>query len=387
MVTTSEMANYLTWTSARLDSVCEFIRNLVILESPSDSPEHVDKAAGFLARATADIASARTFEADGYGRHLLLDFQLPGEAEQGKLLALGHLDTVWPVGTLKRMPYREADGRLWGPGVLDMKAGIAMFVFAMRLLRESGVPLRKRVSLLVVSDEEVGSPSSRAITEAEATKSDAVLVLEPGTGLTGRLKTARKGIANYRINISGQAAHAGVDFEQGASAVLEAARLIQRCAALTDVEQGITVNPGVVRGGTRSNVIAAEAEIQVDARALRVKDLCKVDEQIKALTPFDQRCRVQVEGGINRPPMERTAAIARLFESARAAAVELGFAVEESSTGGGSDGNFTAALGVPTLDGLGAVGEGAHATHESILIEKIPERVALLAALVRDLAG
>lgn len=381
------MHPYLSWAEDRLEAICEFIRDLVEVESPTDSADAVNRVTDVLVQRTGDLASACAFSQAGYGRHVLLDFNFQAGPDTPGILALGHLDTVWPVGTLAKMPFRKVDGRIWGPGVLDMKAGIAQFIFAMRMLRELSVPVSRRVSLLIVSDEEVGSPSSRQITEAEAANSNAVLVLEPGTGLTGKLKTARKGIANYRIKIAGKAAHAGVDFEQGASAILEAAHVVRRCAQLTDLNRGITVNPGVLRGGTRSNVIAAEAEIQVDVRASVRDDLLRLDGAIRSLETSDKRCSIEIEGGINRPPMERTAAIAKLFEMAKTAGSELGLTLEESSTGGGSDGNFTAALGIPTLDGLGAVGEGAHAAHESVLIGKIAERTALVAKLVSALAG
>lgn len=379
------MQQLLKWCEEHVDPVCKFIQALVEVESPTNVAEAVNAAGNVVIDAATDIASVRRLEAAGYGRHLLLEFKAPTSANEGGVLALGHLDTVWPIGTLERMPFRSEQGRLWGPGVLDMKGGIAMFVFAIRAIRELRLPIRKGVSLLLVSDEEVGSPSSRPITESEARRSDAVLVLEPGTGLAGKLKTARKGIAHYSIRIAGRAAHAGVDFEQGASAVVEAARVVAFCAGLTDLQRGITVNPGVVRGGTRSNVVAAEAEVDVDVRAPRAADLLELDRTLKALRPVDERCQIQIEGGINRPPMERTAAIADLFRQAQKAAETLGFSVQESSTGGGSDGNFTAAIGVSTLDGLGAVGEGAHAIHESILINKIAERTALLVELIRHL--
>lgn len=387
MVTTREEHRRLQWARDNLGATCRLIRGLVEIESPSESADAVNRAADFLAASAAGIARPAWQPGRNYGRVLRLDFDNAANGATGRILALGHLDTVWPVGTLQRMPYRETDGRLWGPGVLDMKAGLAMFVTAMRMLQEFGEPLRKHVSLLVVADEEVGSPESRPVTEAEAKASDVVLVLEPGTGLSGKLKTARKGIANYRISIAGKAAHAGVDFADGASAVLEAAHLIERLAAMTDLSRGITVNPGIVRGGTRSNVVAAEAEIWVDARAFRHDELAAIDRQMRALRPRDGGCTIRVEGGINRPPMERTPAIAGLFQTAQAAAGELRLEVEESATGGGSDGNFTAALGVPTLDGLGAVGEGAHAEHESVLVEHIAPRAALLASLVAKLAA
>jgi glutamate carboxypeptidase len=274
---------------------------------------------------------------------------------------------------------------LWGPGVLDMKAGLAFFIYAVRALRELDIAVARRVVLLIVSDEEIGSETSRPVTEAEAKQSDFVLVVEPGTGLTGKLKTARKGVGSYVMSIEGRAAHAGVDFMNGASAILEGARQIERIAGFTDLKRGITVNPGVISGGTRTNVVAAQTRIEVDIRVARSKDAELLDKKFRALRPVDKRCRIRVKGGLNRPPMARTKAIAKLFARAKKMGAELGVDVEESSTGGGSDGNFTAALGIPTLDGLGAVGEGAHAANESILIDRIADRVALLAGLVAEL--
>jgi glutamate carboxypeptidase len=286
------------------------------------------------------------------------------------------------MGTLAEMPWREKDGRLWGPGVLDMKGGVALFVFAMRALRELGVPVRRKVLLQLNSDEEIGSESSRALTEREAKNSVAVLVLEPGTGLEGKAKTARKGVGDYTITVRGKEAHAGLDFSSGASAIVELARQIQVVAGFTDLDRGLTVNPGVVAGGTRSNVIAGAAQVEVDFRVARLKDSIALDRQFRKLKPHDKRCTIEITGGLNRPPMERTREIAALFKTAQSLAADLGVDLQESTSGGGSDGNFTAALGVPTLDGIGAVGEGAHAPTESILLERIPDRVALLAKLV-----
>ena len=338
-----------------------------------------------LIEKTTDVAWAKTFESAKFGKTLRLEFKLPGEVKQGQVLALGHSDTVWPLGTVKKMPVNVADGRLWGPGVLDMKAGIAFFVYAMRGLRDLNVSVPHNVVLLVVPDEEVGSTGSRALTEEEAKCSKCVLVLEPGTGFAGKLKTARKGVGDYQVMIKGKAAHAGVDFADGASAILEAARQISEIAKFTDLERGITVNPGVISGGTRSNVIADRAQVHVDVRVSRLSDAAVLDAKFHALKAKDERCTVSVEGGLNRPPMERTDAIAALFHKARTLAERMGVHIEESSTGGGSDGNFTAALGVPTLDGLGGVGEGAHAPNESILLDRVADRVALLAALVAEI--
>jgi len=266
--------------------------------------------------------------------------------------------------------------------VLDMKAGIAFFIFAMRVLAELGMPLKRRVVLQMNSDEEVGSPSSRALTEEAAIGSAAVLVVEPGTGLEGKLKTARKGVGDYEVRVKGRASHAGVDFDAGASAVVELARQIERIAEFTDRARGITVNPGVISGGTRSNVVAAEARAEVDIRVLRLRDAALLDRKFRRLRPVDKRCAIEVSGGMNRPPMERTRAGRALYRTAQEAAREIGVEIDESLSGGGSDGNFTAALGVPTLDGLGAIGEGAHAVNESVLVNRIADRIALLAALI-----
>jgi glutamate carboxypeptidase len=375
------MPPYLRYATEKQAEIVAFIRKLVECESASDSPSAVNRLVDLLVEQTSEIASAELIPVAGFGKHLRLEFKLPGGGDT-QLLALGHSDTVWPLGTLENMPFREVDGRLWGPGVLDMKAGLAFFIYAMRALRELNVPAPHKVVLLVVSDEEVGSPSSRPLTEAQARLSQSVLVLEPGTGLTGKLKTARKGVGGYSIFVEGKAAHAGVDFPNGANAIVEAAHQVIRVAEFTDLARGTTVNPGLIRGGTRTNVIAAQARVDVDIRVARLSDAFLLEEKFHALKPVDSRCTLRVEGGLNRPPMERTAAIEELFLQARELGAAMDVVVEESSTGGGSDGNFTAALGVPTLDGLGAVGEGAHASNESILVDRIADRVALLAGLV-----
>jgi glutamate carboxypeptidase len=266
-----------------------------------------------------------------------------------------------------------------------MKSGIAFFLYAVQALRELDIPVMRRVVLQVNADEEVGSETSRPLTEEAARSSAAVLVLEPGTGLVGKLKTARKGVGDYTVTVKGRASHAGVDFQNGASAIVELASQIERIAGFTQLSRGITVNPGVISGGTRTNVVAAEAKVEVDIRVARAKDAPALDRKFRGLRPFDKRCLIHVDGGLNRPPMERTPAIAKLFARARGLAKELGVELEESSTGGGSDGNFTAALGVPTLDGLGGVGQGAHAANESILIDRIADRTALIAMLIASL--
>lgn len=374
------MDSVLSWTIAQQPAIIALIRRMVECESPSDVSAAVVRFQELLAGSLSGEATCRKS-----GANLICTFDLPGKRKSGQIMALGHADTVWPMGTLRSMPYRESDGRLHGPGVLDMKAGLAFFIFAMRALRELDIPVSHRVILQVNSDEETGSRGSRALTEKNARASAAVLVLEPGTGLEGKLKTARKGIGDYRVRVRGVASHAGVDFEKGASAVLELANQLRRIAQFTDLKRGITVNPGVISGGSRSNVIAAEAEAHVDIRIPRLRDAAPLERKFRSLKPLDTRCSVEVTGGLNRPPMERGEGVRKLFTLARKLAKELDIDLQESSTGGGSDGNFTAALGIPTLDGLGAVGEGAHAVHESILVSRIPDRVALLAKLVANI--
>ena len=363
------------------------IREFVECESPSDDPASVNRFVDLLAETVKDIARVKTYKGGAArGKHFRCEFLLAGpRRKNGQILALGHSDTVWPLGTLRSMPFRRAQGRLWGPGVFDMKAGLVFFIFAMRALRERDVRVARKVVLQVNSDEEVGSASSRSLTEDAARASAAVLVLEPSQGLDGKLKTARKGVGDYTVTVRGRAAHAGLDFLKGASAIVEMARQVQRIAGFTRLDRGITVSPGLIRGGTRSNVVAEECWVEVDVRAPSSADARYLERQFASLKPFDKRCTIKVTGGMNRPPLERTAGVRALFRKARALAAELGVNLGESSAGGGSDGNFTAALGVPTLDGLGAVGEGAHAINESILIDRMADRIALLSKLVAAL--
>jgi glutamate carboxypeptidase len=374
-----------TDTKALLDAtesqsgwIATALRRLVERESPSDDKASVDAAVGL----TAGFAEARggrvkLHKQKHFGNVLEVRFG-PTRGGRKPILLLGHLDTVWPLGTLRTMPWREAGGRFYGPGVLDMKAGVAMALAAIRALDGSGV--RRPVTLLLNSDEEVGSPVSRPITERLALASEAVLVLEPAQGLA--CKTARKGVGDYRLHVTGIAAHSGVDFEHGHSAILELARLIEEVAGFTDLRVGRTVNPGVISGGTRSNVIAEHAYADVDVRIAKASDAAKVEKLFRGLRCADPACKLEITGGMNRPPMERKPGTVALYKQARRLAAELGFTLDEAATGGGSDGNFTAALGVPTLDGLGAVGEGAHAAHESVVIEHLVPRTALLAALI-----
>ena len=363
---------------ARAAWMIHALRQMVEVESPSDDKAAVDRAVVLVAKLAAGLGGrVKIHKQKQFGDVLELRFG-PARSSRKPILLLGHLDTVWPLGTLAGMPWREQDGRIYGPGVLDMKAGVAMALTAVRVLAELGVS--RPVTLLLNSDEEVGSHVSRPITERLALASSAVLVLEPAQGLA--CKTARKGVGDYRLQVTGVASHSGVDFARGHSAILELARLLQEVEGFTELRLGRTVNPGVIGGGTRSNVVAQSAFAEVDVRIAKAADAARVDKLFRGLRCTDPACGLTVTGGINRPPMERKPGTVALYKQARKLAEEIGFTLEEAATGGGSDGNFTAALGVPTLDGLGAVGEGAHAAHEHLVAEHLVPRTALLAAMI-----
>jgi glutamate carboxypeptidase len=365
----------------RRPEMLEMIAQLVQVESPTEDQAAVNRCVALLEEwiRAAGGKSKRSRQKNA-GDLLIGRF---GPARGTPVMLLGHLDTVWPLGTLKKMPFRLRGGRAWGPGVLDMKAGVVMALTALRLLSEA---LARPVIFMLNSDEETGSGCSRAVIESLASKCGSVFVLEPAQGLAGAYKTARKGVANYHLQVHGIAAHSGVDFSQGHSAVLELGRQIERASAFTDLARGITVNAGVIGGGTRSNVVAAEAWAEFDVRIARAADGPRVDRRFRSLRAVDRKCGLEVTGGLNRPPMERTAGTVALFRRAATIAAGLGFQLQEAATGGGSDGNFTSALGIPTLDGMGAVGEGAHADRESILLETLVPRTALLTAMIGGLA-
>jgi glutamate carboxypeptidase len=377
-----EMSKRLSYFQKREEQIVQTIRQLVETESPSDNKEAVDRLGTMLAgRFEALGGHAKFHRVPNFGDHLQVDFAGPRGGRP--VLLLGHLDTVYPLGTLATMPCRVSDGRLWGPGSFDMKSGIAFMLHAIEALRAwHEVKLPRSVTVLLVSDEEVGSATSRVITENLAKKSAAVLVLEPSHGPKGAVKTARKGIGEYVLKVTGKAAHSGLDFEKGQSAIVELARQIIAISKLVDLKRGLTLNVGTVQGGTRVNVIPAEASAVLDVRVARKQDAAGIDRRLRSLKPFNRKCKLEITGGMNRPPMERTSAVATLYKKAAKITNQFGWKLEEAAVGGGSDGNFTAGLGIPTLDGLGGVGEGAHATHESILISEIPKRTALLAALI-----
>ena len=364
------------------------LRQLVEAESPSTNKPAVDLCGAIIAKMAQQMgAKVRSLLSRNTGNHLRAEFPSHRKPVAPQILLLGHMDTVWELGTLRRLPFRARQGRAYGPGAYDMKAGIVVALFAIRSLQELGVPLKRNVVLLVNADEEIGSPSSRPITEREGRRSDCVLVVEGAHGPRGALKTARKGVGEFELRVQGRAAHAGIEPEKGASAISEIAKQLLYIESIADIERGITLNTGIVQGGSRINVIPAEAIAKVDARIARAHDAARIEKRLRGLHPFDRRTRVTVTGGFNRPPMERTAQTVALFERARRLARPLGISLTETAVGGGSDGNFTAALGVPTLDGLGAVGDGAHAAHEHVVIRELPRRAALLAHLIASLAS
>src|SRR5271165_947370 len=370
----------LRWLTERQTEMVACLREIVLRESPTHSKMACDQLSTYLEVQFAAIGGgAKIHRQDLAGDHLQIDFS--GAEGRKPLLLLGHLYTVYDLGTLQIMPWREENGKLYGPGVFDMKSGITQMMFALAALRGIRGRLPRPVKVLLVSDEEAGSESSRALTENVARQCRAVLVCEP-SGPGGALKTARKGVGSFTLKISGQASHSGLDFEKGQSAILELAHQILAISQLTDLERGTTLNVGVIRGGTRTNVVAAEALAEVDVRIARKGDAAIMERRIRQLRPVNRKCKLEIEGGINRPPLERTEQVVALFELARKIAADLGFPLEEVAVGGGSDGNFTAGIGVPTLDGVGAVGEGAHSAHESIVAAELPGRAALLAGLI-----
>jgi glutamate carboxypeptidase len=376
------MTSELSFCHAHRNWLIDLIEALVSIESPSDDPAAVNRCGDELAARLASMGGAVTrLPSAGAGDHVRASF---GSGDR-QILLLGHFDTVWPVGQLAKMPLKHEGGRIYGPGVFDMKAGIALACLATRAALAEGSLARCRAVMLWTADEEIGSGTSRALIETEAAKSDAVLVLEPSLP-GGALKTSRKGVGQFEMTVHGVSAHAGLDPGKGVSAIRELARQIIALDDLQDPAAGVTLTAGVVQGGTRSNVVPAEARAIIDARAMTRADAERIQRAMAAVRPFLDGARVEVTGGFDRPPLERTAAVARLFALARDAAAEIGVHLEEGSAGGGSDGNFTAAIGVPTLDGFGAIGDGAHALHEHVEIDPLIPRAATIAGVVRRIA-
>ena len=373
---------FLDYCSAQRDWLLEFIEALVAIESPSDDPAAVNRCGAELASRLAALGGAITrVPSATAGDHLRTSF---GKGPR-QILLLGHFDTVWPIGQLGQMPLKRAGGRLHGPGVFDMKAGIGLAALATRAVMDAGGLDGCQVVMLWTTDEEIGSTTSRALIEAEAQRSAAVLVFEPSLP-GGALKTSRKGVGQFEMLVRGVSAHAGLDPGKGISAVRELARQILAIDDLQDPARGVTVTVGVIAGGTRANVVPAEARAIIDARVVTRADAERLERTIKALAPHIKGATVSVTGGFDRPPLERTADVVQLFEQAQLVAKDLGLTLEEGSAGGGSDGNFTAALGVPTVDGFGAVGDGAHALHEHVEIDALAPRAAVIAGLLARLS-
>jgi glutamate carboxypeptidase len=368
----------------RLPQMLSALRTFVLAESPSLEKSPADRCCAIVAEVWRKHGTRVERLAQRHrGDHLRITWQAPESRAVGQILVLGHYDTVYATGTLAKMPFRVSGGKVYGPGTFDMKAGIVQALFALDALQQARRLLRKRIVFLWTSDEEIGSDSSRKLIETEARRSDAVFVLEPSLGPRGLLKTARKGVGEAEIIVHGRASHAGLAPEEGVNAVHELARQIARLEQWNDLRRGISVNADVIEGGTRVNVIAERARAVIDLRALHLADMRRIEKRLRALRPLTRGARLEIRGGFNRAPMERKVSAA-LFARAKSLATQMGLTIGECVAGGGSDGNLTAALGVPTLDGLGAVGDGAHSAHEHVLVKTMPERAALLAALLAE---
>jgi glutamate carboxypeptidase len=386
MIAPEQARALLAGLRARQPEMVRLLEKFVRAESPTDAKPEVDHFGRFVAaewrRRGAAVTVLRQRSAGDHLRVVWPARQAP--QRRGQILVLGHMDTVYALGTLRSMPWRVARGRAFGPGAFDMKGGLVIALFAAEALRSAGLRPSRPIVFLWTSDEETGSATSRAIIEREARRSEAVLVLEPAGGLDGRLKTRRKGVGTAELIVTGRAAHAGLDPQNGVNAVHELALQIARIAQFNDPRRGTTISPTQIQGGTRSNVIPAAARLVLDLRAERLSDMRKLERRLRALRPILPGAKLELRGGFSRPPLERRASAA-LFARARESARALGLSIGETAAGGGSDGNFTAALGVPTLDGLGAVGEAPHSPNENVIVSALPERAALLALLLATL--
>jgi len=374
------MKQLLSYLQLELHNGLQLLEQMVNMESPSTDKVLVDRFARFVGSQFEAIGGTVDYvPAERFGDHLRVSCR--GKSSK-KILLLGHTDTVFPAGEAAKRPFQITNGRAIGPGVFDMKAGILIACSALRALLQDGQQLEHSVTVLLTSDEEVGSTTSRTLLESEAGSAHAVLVLEPSLP-GGVLKTARKGVGRFTIKAIGRAAHAGVDPTKGINAIEEIARQVLSLQAMSNAALGTSVTVGVIQGGTRSNVVPAEAAVEVDVRIATIEEASRMTTAVHALQPQLSGARLEIRGAINRPPMVRTTDTVRLFELARSIGAELGIEIDEGSTGGASDGNFTSALGIPTLDGLGAIGEGAHAVDEFVDIASLPLRAALIAGLIQ----
>ena len=365
---------------SRREAILEAIRALVDIESPSYNVERSRRVVDHIigeARSVGLELDIERVAADNYGDHLLIRaFPGPGK----NIFLLGHTDTVHPVGTCEKNPIRIDDGKFFGCGVFDMKSGVALMLESLRYFAQSGHRPSRPITILLSCDEEVGSFTGRELVEREARNAEVCLVFEPSA--QGRVKTGRKGTGMFTVHANGIPAHAGLEPEKGASAILELARQITKISELNDPAAGTTVNVCTIGGGTTTNVIPEHAECAVDVRFTSADEARRIDEAIRGLSPFDSRVSLEITGGINRPPLERTNEVAGLYEKARTLGASFGYEVGEAQVGGASDGNFVAALGVPVLDGLGVEGDGAHTLHEHILVDDVTKRATLLTLLL-----
>ena len=368
--------------TSQLPDMLRTLEAFVRAESPSTKKVAADACAAVIAGEWRKReVRVELLEQKHRGAHLRITCASTDAKARSQLLVLGHYDTVYSTGTLAKMPFRIAAGRAYGPGVFDMKAGIVQALFALDAIRRSGAKLNKKIVFLWTSDEEIGSESSRKLIESEAKRSDAVFVLEPALGAKGLLKTARKGVGDAEIIVHGRASHAGLAPEKGVNAIHELSLQITRLMGWNDLPRGISINAGLIEGGTRPNVIPDRARAILDLRALRSNDMQRIEKRLRGLKPILPGAKIAIHGGFNRAPLERKIS-AELFRRASSLAKQMGFTIGEATAGGGSDGNLTAALGIPTLDGLGAVGDGAHSPSEYILARTMPQRAALLATLL-----
>lgn len=378
------MSSLLNHFNAIGASILDSIRVLVERETTSREEARLNQIAAFVSAQLSDLGGEIELTPQpGYGTHLRARFNFGHDRTEDQVLVIGHLDTVWPVGTLDRMPFRlTPEGAAHGPGIFDMKSGIAIALQALNAIRGLGLQTKRPVTLLLTCDEEIGSKTSRQLVEEEARRAAAALVLEPPiTG--GIVKTGRKGIGVFGIRAIGRAAHAGLDPRKGINANVELSHQILRLAEMNDHERGVTVSVGMMSGGTAINVVPAEASAKVDVRFWTPEDGQRIVTEIGGLKPILAEAQLEITGGINRPPMPRSEKNIALYEHARNLAAEFGLDLKDTVVGGGSDGNFTAAMGVPTLDGLGVDGAGAHADHEHIIVSDIPRRAALLTRLIQ----
>jgi len=378
------MASLLNHLNTRQEAVLDLIRELVERETTSREESSLNEIARFVARQLQMVGGEIDLtEQSGFGTHLRASFDYQHDPGTRRLLVIGHLDTVWPIGTIDKMPFHiTPEGRAHGPGIFDMKSGIAIAIEALRTIDTMRLKTQRPITLLLTCDEEIGSRTSRPLVEEEAKRAAAALVLEPPLA-GGVVKTGRKGIGAFTVRALGRAAHSGLDPDKGVNAIVELAYQTQRMMALNDYERGITINVGMFNGGTALNVVPAEATAKIDVRFWTTQDGERIIDAIRNLTPVDPESRLEITGGVNRPPMPRDEKNIALFEHARGLAAELGFDLRDQVVGGGSDGNFTAAMGVPTLDGLGVDGTGAHAENEHIIVSDIPRRAALLTRLMQ----